>query len=484
MIGSRRSLRARLTALFALGAALLVTAGGLLLVVDQRRNSDVVVTKSLRTRIDRIAEVISQDGKLPVTESYAQVITQFGRVKDLTPVLANDLLLTDDQVQFVFREGQLQIDRILPAVGGKGRILAQRRVIGGSPILIVVGSSLAEEDDARRRLLVTLALGGPALTALLGFGGWLLAGAALRPVRTMTDQAGEITRADTGARLPIPPSDDEIAHLGRTLNAMLDRLEQSFRRERSFVDDASHELRTPLTVLRGEMELALLHPGDAAETRETLKRSIVEVDRLSALADDLLVLARAGQTPSSSSPAAAEVTVREAVSAFRSASAGHSAGPVGRAEAGVSRPTVSFHVAPTVSPTTEVALSPERLRRVLVNLLANAHRFAQHEIVVELSTVDMSAAGTGTEDTSAPGIPWLRLVVSDDGPGFPEDFLPKAFERFAVPDAARTRSATSGTGLGLAIVRAIVEQAGGTVTARNAEPPAHGAIVELRLPIV
>ena len=292
------SLRARLTAVFALAATLMVLAVALLLVAAQSRNADQLATKNLRERIDRIVESFRRGGdSLPPTEVYAQVFTQFGTVKDLSSAIgADEFLLTAEQQRFVFRAGSLQFDRNVPALGGQARLLAEPRTIDGSTVVIVVGSSLELEAQSRHRLVRTMVLVGPSLALLLGLGGWLLSGAALRPVRRMTDRASAISRADTGTRLPLPRGKDEIAHLGATLNAMLDRLEDSFRRERAFVDDASHELRTPLAILRGELELAILHPGDQQETRRMLTASIDEVDRLTRLADDLLVLARVGAT--------------------------------------------------------------------------------------------------------------------------------------------------------------------------------------------
>src|SRR5712691_3776954 len=109
----------------------------------------------------------------------------------------------------------------------------------------------------------------------------------------MRRQAAEITAADTGRRLPVPPAEDEIRRLGETLNEMLDRLETALERERRFVADASHELRTPLAMLRTELELALRRERSGAELRAALASAFEETDRLARLAEDLLVLARA-----------------------------------------------------------------------------------------------------------------------------------------------------------------------------------------------
>jgi two-component system, OmpR family, sensor kinase len=455
-----RTLQGRLTALFVLAATVLVAAGSLLLLTDQSRNADALLTKTLRTRIDRIVSEAEATGALPNTEVYAQVITAFGSVRDLTPTLAKELLLTDDQVRYVFRQGQLQIDGRLPQLSGDGRLLAQARRMKGTPVVVVVGISRELERLTRRRLLLTLAIAGPSLVALLGLGGWMLAGAALRPVRRMSDEAADISRADTGRRLALPQGSEEIVHLGRTLNAMLDRLATSFAREKSFVDDASHELRTPLAILRGELELATIHTQGPEDTLRTLHSAIDEVDRLSALADQLLVLARAGSTDETSSLREGEFS------------------PVSSAldeivPAVVDRVRSTLHkdvaVYLNVSATGRVAMRDEQLSQILTNLLTNASRYARREVAV-----------TVTEVASVPGA--IDLVVADDGPGFDEKILPTAFERFTIADRARTRrAATGGAGLGLAIVRTLSESAGGSVTASNGDPLG-GARVTVSLP--
>ena len=123
--------------------------------------------------------------------------------------------------------------------------------------------------------------------------GYAMAGAALRPVESMRRRAAEISATEPGARLPVSEAHDELSRLAETLNTMLGRLEEALARERRFVDDASHELRTPLAALRTELELALRRQRSPAELQQALASAAEETDRLSQLAEDLLVLARA-----------------------------------------------------------------------------------------------------------------------------------------------------------------------------------------------
>ena len=125
----------------------------------------------------------------------------------------------------------------------------------------------------------------------------LLAAAALRPVEAMRRRAAAVTPATPGSRLPVPPARDEISRLAETLNEMLARLEAAFEHERRFVADASHELRTPLALLRTELELALRRPRTREELEDALRSAAEETERLSRLAEDLLLIARADQGP-------------------------------------------------------------------------------------------------------------------------------------------------------------------------------------------
>jgi two-component system, OmpR family, sensor kinase len=444
----RPSLRLRLTGLFVLAATLLVSAGSLLLMNDQRRNADELVTRSLYKRVDQITSTIEQTGDFPKGESYAQLVNQFGLAVNLSPVLKDFSLLTPEQVRFTFNQGQLQIEMILPVLGTPGRVLAIKRTIRESPFVVVVGSSLDLATEARSRLILTLTLGGPGLVLLLGLAGWLLSGAALRPVRRMTDEAASITRADTGRRLPLPNRQDEITYLGSTINSMLDRLELSFRREQSFVDDASHELRTPLAILRGELELAQIHPGGPAETQDTLRRALTEVERLSRLAEHLLVVARAGSASLLTEASCDALRVTQEV--------------ITRLEAEIP-PGVSLKVSGLQE--TTVRIDEASFSQIIENLVRNAGRFAGTQ-------VDVSITASGDR---------MALAVRDDGPGFPPEFLPVAFERFSVADPARTKTSSSGTGIGLAIVRAVAERANGSVSAQN-NANGSGATVTVILP--
>ncbi|MFI0350859.1 ATP-binding protein [Actinomadura sp. 9N407] len=279
---------------------------------------------------------------------------------------------------------------------------------------------------------------------LLALAAWTLVRTALRPVDALTREAAGISLLETGCSLPAVPGDDEIARLARTLNDMLARLRDAAARERAFVDDASHELRTPIAVLRGELELALAADRDH-EVRHSLRAALAEAERLSRLADDLLLLAR---------DRAGSLVVRtEPVDLLDLAAA------EGRRLGTLHGLRVEVSGDPVV-----IDADPERLGRILANLAGNSATAGASALRIHI--------GRGPDGTT--------LQVADDGPGFPPEMLTAAFARFARGDDARTRGA-HGAGLGLSIVRAVVTAHGGTVTAANGGPLS-GAVVTTRLP--
>ena len=161
--------------------------------------------------------------------------------------------------------------------------------------VLVVARPLRQTEETLHRLFGGLLVAGPVGLLLATLGGYLLAAAALRPVESMRRRASAISATTPGARLPVPPSRDEIRDLAETLNEMLARLEAALEHERRFVADASHELRTPLALLKAELELALRRPRSAEQLRAAVGSAAEETDRLVLLAEDLLLIARSDQ---------------------------------------------------------------------------------------------------------------------------------------------------------------------------------------------
>ena len=184
--------------------------------------------------------------------------------------------------------------------------------------VVVVGVAFDDQREALDRLLVLLGLAGLVAILLAGAVGWVVAGAALRPVERMRIEVDAVSGSEPGRRLRLPRGRDELAALGVSLNRMLHRLEAAVERERRFVADASHELRTPLANLKAELDLALHRARSPSELVEALRSASEETDRLSQLAEDLLLLASAdgGPLPIRLEDVDVSSLVRETVGSF------------------------------------------------------------------------------------------------------------------------------------------------------------------------
>ena len=295
-------------------------------------------------------------------------------------------------------------------------------------------------DHLRHELLIFLPL---ALLAA-SLGGYALAAGALGPVELLRRRA-EAVKPGEPSRLPVPPAGDEVSRLAQTLNEMLARLQAAVEHERRFVADASHELRTPLALLRTELDLALRRPRSREELESALRSAAVETQRLSRLADDLLLIARADQGPL---PMRREVLAAADLLADAATRFANRATSLGR----------ELRVVET---DLHVEADPLRVGQALVNLVDNA-----------------LTHGGGTVELSAEGRDGLvELHVRDAGSGFPLEFRDRAFDRFSRADGARSGG---GSGLGLSIVELVAGAHGGA--AGLGEPPSGGADVWISLP--
>jgi signal transduction histidine kinase len=446
---NRLPVRVRLTAAFALAMVLVLVGAGLFVYLRLRADLNEGVDASLRTRADAIARAARGPGVPPTgagggqpEESFAQVLDSGGRVLDETGGVRGSVL-TDAERRRALR-APVVVERRVAGIEGTPRVLARPLPGGTAASIVVVGQSLDDRNVALSGLVTSFAVGGP-LAILLASGiGYALAAAGLAPVEAMRRRAAEVSLTDQDDRLPLPAAHDEVRRLGETLNGMLDRLRRSYERERRFVGDASHELRTPVAVVKTELEGALRTGDFGPAVREALVAAIEECDHLAQLAEDLLVIARAGEGPL---PVRLEaLCARPVLEGVRERFADR-AGQRGRRIRVAAGADVRVHA------------DVVRLGQALGNLVDNALRHGEGEIRLSARRADGG----------------VELDASDDGPGFEPDIAGRAFERFTRGDEARTRG---GTGLGLAIVRAVAEAHGGRATIVSGP----GAIVRLWLP--
>jgi signal transduction histidine kinase len=450
----RLPIRLRLTLVFTLCLAVLLTVTGtfvyLRLGAELLRSTDA----ALRSQADAVAAGLGQQGAAfnpPATAgglgSFTQVVGAGGQVLESSPGLAGRPGVPLSALSGL--RGPAYFDEVVSGIKGTARIVVLPQ--GGSqPEWVLAGTSSQNRDQVLSSLLVLMLIGGPVALALAGTAGWLLAGAALRPVERMRQEADAISVSDRGRRLPIPASRDEITRLGTTLNAMLGRLESAFDRERRFVDDASHELRTPLAILKAELDLAQSRPRTNQELVAAVRSASEETDRLTSLAQTLLVYSRAegGRTSLHREPTDLDRLLHDACSPLtvRADAAG-----------------VTVHVDPHM---VTAAVDPVRVRQAVENMVGNALTHTPRGGQVRASAM--------VEDGH------VCVAVQDTGPGFHASVLPRAFEPFATGPAPHAGTG-QGAGLGLAIVRAVAEAHGGRATAEN--PPEGGARVTVCFPV-
>jgi two-component system OmpR family sensor kinase len=438
---SRVPLRWRLTLAFVLVIAAVLAATGLFVYQRQESNLDGAINRALSARAGDVAALAQQSesglrearsGTGGLRPQVAQLVDASGRVLDRSLGAPNRPLLSSAKLAAARNGGPVTSTATL-SEEDPVRLLGERVRAQGQTLVVVVGQSLEERNRALSDLSGVLLVGGPAALLLSSLAGYLLTGAALRPVERMRRRAAAISATDLDQRLPAGRANDELARLGHTLNEMLERIDASVAHERTFVSDASHELRSPLAILRTELELISRERPGGQALQLAAGSAIEETDRLSRLADDLLLLARAGDHQ------LALRMSRTSLGDLLQQAAGRLSGQA--ASAGI-------EIKVDVPPDLHVEVDSARIGQALDNLLTNALRYAD-------TTVELSAR---------PGAASVELHVIDDGSGFAPEFLHRAFERFARADGARTED---GVGLGLAIVRTIAEAHGGEAHAAN-----------------
>ena len=365
------------------------------------------------------------------------------------------------------RDASFDVSQILPptpealehgyppgVIGGNRPILLQGLTYvtpNGERYLIETGSSNQPIAQELRTVRLTLALGIPVFILVAVFGGLILVRNLLDPIRAITEQAERISSANINARLPVVHTGDEVERLSLSLNRMIERLDEAIQHISRFSADVSHELRTPLTILRGELEaMASQRPGDA-ESMDMVGNALEEIDRLSHIVDQLLVISRldAGQAGIEHVPMdLGELAVSTAEQMHLMAEE--------------RRISIRFAVGKGV----HVNGDPLRMKQILVNLLDNAIKYSPEGSWVEVRV-------QAQQDTAV-------LTVSDNGIGIAPESLPHIFERFYRADRARTRT-TGGLGLGLSIVKSIVGAHEGHISVQSRE--GEGTSVRMELPL-
>jgi two-component system OmpR family sensor kinase len=314
--------------------------------------------------------------------------------------------------------------------------------------IVQVGGSLYPVRATLNRLKALLFLVLPLTVILTGLAGLLLVRMTLKPVDRMVGALHEIQSDRLSLRLPLPRSDDELRRLATTFNDLLARLEKDFLSQQQFSQDLSHELRTPLTILKGDLEVTLKKSRSPQEYEAVLKSSLEEIDTISGILDNLLMLARWENR---------EIPLR--LAAFDLRTLAEQVLSHIRVLAEQKRIRLSLQ-APAGLPFTG---DEAQLRTALTNLLDNGIKYSAPGGRIGVRLADDEEA--------------VRIVISDQGLGIPENKLPRIFDRFYRVEDSRT---SPGFGLGLSIVKSIVEAHRGRIEVESR--PGHGTVFSLIFP--
>jgi signal transduction histidine kinase len=440
------SLRARLALLYTsiVGGILLLFGMAVFVSVSITLTNQVDKTLAwAATQIVRSARVGAVGVTLPEldlsTDVYVQVWGRDGKLEASSPNLGEFTLPLDEDSLRVGRP----IYRDVTAGKARLRVLTVPLVIQNSQRIIgtlQVGSSLSMVETTQQVLMWVLLVGSAVSMAVAGLAGWISTNQALTPLEAVTQTALQITRADDlSRRIPYQgPPDDEVGQLINAFNQTLSRLENLFNTQRRFLADVGHELRTPLTVIKGNVDLMRRMNCTDEEAMESIEN---EVDRLTRLVGDLLLLAQAesGKLPLAKGIVELDSLLLDVLNQMRVLTKDRLQMTLGEIDQVL------------------VCGDKDRLKQVMVNLVGNAINYtpAGGEVVVGLGKLNDKA----------------HMTVSDNGSGIPPEDLPHIFERFYRGEKSRTRSRDGkGFGLGLSIAYWIVRNHGGQIEVSSREP--------------
>ena len=440
------SLRLRMTLLYStfIGTILMIFGGAVFILVNVilLNQIDTMLAGVVRdiiqvTRVNSVGElnVINLPPLDMTSNAVVQVWGRDGRLVSTTPSIGmlKDPLdpMNIDAGEAIYHDSWL---------GGLHlRVLTVPLKLGERMIgVLQVGSSLGVVDSTRTTLLYIMLSAAIVAMLMAGFGSWMLLGRALSPLETITDIIDQINKADDlSRRMPtLGQPEDEIGNLVESFNQTLERLESLFTSQQRFLADVSHELRTPLTVIKGNVDL-MRRMKEADE--ESLNSIDQEAGRLTRLVGGLLMLAQAesGKLTLNFTPVELDLLLTEVFTEMQV----------------LAGSKVRIHL----NDIDQVIVNGDRdrLKQVLLNLVANSIQYtpAGGDVFLSLMKIGEQA----------------RLIVRDTGPGIPAEDLPHIFDRFYRAEKSRTRSKTSGFGLGLSIAQWIIEHHGGQIKVESKE---------------
>jgi heavy metal sensor kinase len=338
-----------------------------------------------------------------------------------------------------------------------GIVFDEEHLLGrgrGEPYYVAIGLPLRPYNNTLRQFTLLCMGVVPGALILGSFLGWIAAGRALAPVRSVAMAAQRISGSNLSLRIPVRDAGDELDYLIRTFNRMIERLESSFQQMRQFSTDVSHELRTPITAIRGQLEVALFTAQTTEQYREAMFNALQDIDRLSQIVRALLLLSQAesGQLALQKSRLDLCEVSRDMVEQYQI-------------------PAEAAGVRLTADLPQDCSLEADRVQieRLITNLLSNAIKFTPEGGEVKLLV-------------RAPSAPdeQIELVVQDTGRGIASEHLKHIFDRFYRVPGPSGGAPEQGLGLGLSFVAWIVKAHGGKIQVESSV--GHGTCFTIRLP--
>jgi signal transduction histidine kinase len=432
---ARRTLRLRVTATATLVLAVGLVLGTTVLSSLFFHSRVKVVDQTVHAELATVAQLVTADA-LPAPLPSAPGGTAFAQVLDAADTVlaattsASTVLPLLPLSQFTHRLGHAFTTTASSLGATPMRVEAQTATLHGVPVTVLVAVPFADVTSALDALRNVVVIVVPLVLLAAAAATWLAVGSALRPVDDMRAAADavDVNASNSAPQLAEPPSGDELRRLGQTLNRMLRRLHNAGEQQRTFIADAAHELRSPIASVQTQLEVALATDTEAADWPAVAADVLADVQRLSRLADDLLLLARLDSTPP---------TYDDTVDL------GTLVDPAG----------TSYLVEGNAA----------ALARMLDNLCSNARRYATN-VKVQVGALDSHVV----------------ITVDDDGPGIAADDRERVFERWVRLDPGRS-SSDGGSGLGLAIARSIARAHHGDVTLESS--PLGGLRAVIRIPL-
>jgi signal transduction histidine kinase len=461
------SLRLSLTLTYTILLTLTLASFGLVLYFMMRQNVEQEMDRRLRIRAQQVSATIwpqsdsltagdltaasldlSPLADLAAQTLYVQVLDRSGEVLATSDNLEGlSLPVQDAELQKAISDGPT-MDNLQLGGAGKVRMLSSpiRAADGQIVGVLQVGQSRTAADDTMEALRLRLLMLGLGAVVVAGASGWLVADRGLRPLSLMAGKAKDFAdRRNFAGRLQITRRHDEVGKLASTIDRLLETVEGTLGLHRQFLADTSHELRNPLLAIRTNLELLGRMPlGESRD--ECVREATHQVERMSRLVADLLLLARAES---------GQIIERRAVPLRPLLERA-----VGEARKRAAGQTVELCIENDVS----VLGDGERLHQIFTNLLDNALRYTPPPGRIELSLRRENG--------------WARVDVDDTGTGIATEHLPKVFDRFYQVDQRNG----AGSGLGLAIVKHLSEAHGGTAVVQS--QPGAGSCFTVRLPIL